>query len=148
MFITVRPANILTMHDIMFNTEMPSIAVPTTPITIPMLWKASGMAKNPPPIVAFTICISASLFLCDNFGAYVKYREKKKSENIRFLYYKYLESSHFHFHFHILSRATLNRNQCDDLCTVVFGAKSLLVTVFPSVCAECFARSPSDTQML
>jgi len=65
------------MHDIMFNTEMPSITVPTIPITMPMLWKASGIARKPPPMVAFTMCISASLLLCEDFGTSVEYREKK-----------------------------------------------------------------------
>lgn len=51
------------MNDIMFNTARPRIIVPTIPVTIPALWKASGMARNPPPTVALTMCIRASLFL-------------------------------------------------------------------------------------
>jgi len=74
----IRYPRILTMHDIMFNTERPRIAVPTMPITIPMLWKASGMAKKPPPMVAFTMCISASLLLCGDFGASVDTEKKTR----------------------------------------------------------------------
>lgn len=51
------------MNDIMFNTAKPRIVVPTIPVTTPALWKASGMARKPPPIVALTMCISASMFL-------------------------------------------------------------------------------------
>lgn len=85
------------MQDIMFNTAMPSITVPTMPITMPMLWKASGIAKKPPPMVAFTMCISASLLLCEDFGTSVEYREKNRYK-IRFMYHNYI-MSHYYLHF-------------------------------------------------
>lgn len=51
------------MNDAMFNTINPMTKVPTTPNTTPAWWKASGMARNPPPMVALIMCTIASMFL-------------------------------------------------------------------------------------
>lgn len=54
---------ILTIKDIMFKTEIPRIKVPIEPTNSPALLNASGMAKNPPPIVDLIMCIMADKFL-------------------------------------------------------------------------------------
>jgi len=55
--------SILTIKDIMFKTEIPRTKVPIEPTNNPALLNASGMAKNPPPMVDLIICIMASKFL-------------------------------------------------------------------------------------
>lgn len=74
------------MDDIIFNTAMPMTTVPTTPMAHPTLRKASGMAKQPPPMVALIKCTIASLFLpSDTRGRDIndkkRYSNKKKCRN-------------------------------------------------------------------
>lgn len=73
------------MDDIIFNTERPRNNVPIVPTKSPALWNASGMARNPPPIVAFTICIKASKFLYGIMRENVSDNENKNTTNMKIL---------------------------------------------------------------
>lgn len=55
--------DILTINVIVFRTAAPKHMIPKVPTISPELQKASGIDKNPPPIVDLIICMAAAKFL-------------------------------------------------------------------------------------